>query len=162
MSAFRALSHDEWQAHPLNRIRGGMAWVLGWIGFQTALALLLIGLLIFVPFELFDPSIPDGFEWGQWIVLVLGPPVVFVLLLRRAPVGRWVYALYIATVLGFSFYAERWSPFLTDVASYQSLLAFVGVGVFLAFTLADILALRFLFFSNRANIVLRRRERIVP
>lgn len=159
MSVWTPLAEADWHAHPLNSRRGGFRWVIGWIGFQTVLALVLTALLVTMPQELFDPAIPDSFEWAQWIFLVAGPPVVFAMLLTRHPATALLYGVYVVVVLAFSFYAEGWAPFLTAAETYRTAAGLAGAGAFAFFTTADFLALWFLTQSPRANVVLRRRVR---
>ncbi|MEM7508864.1 MAG: hypothetical protein AAF415_19215 [Pseudomonadota bacterium] len=159
MSRWHPLTPQDWSAHPLNGFGGGMRWVVGWIGFQSILAVLIVVMLALAPQELFDPAIPDGFEWVQWIFLALGPPVVLWLLFRRDPLGPVLYGGYFFAALAFPFYAEVWSPFLTSAETYVTQSGLIGAGLFAAFTIIDLLALGYLFLSDRANVLLRNRQR---
>lgn len=160
MNAWQMLSPSDRAAHPLNRFEGGMLWVLGWIGFQALLAMLIVIVLAVDSQELFDPAIPDGFEWAQWIFLAFGPPMVLWLLRRRNPLGPWLYGGYFLLALAFPLYAELWSPFLTSLETYGKTKGVMGVAVFAAFTIIDLAALAYLFLSDRANVLLRSRQRV--
>ncbi|MEM8742838.1 MAG: hypothetical protein AAGE13_15265, partial [Pseudomonadota bacterium] len=76
MSSWQALDAQAWQAHPLNRFRGGMLAVLGWISVQSLLALLIVVVLASNPDGLFDLRIPAAYNWVQWVFLAAGPPLV--------------------------------------------------------------------------------------
>lgn len=161
MNNWVALDAEHWRAHPLNAFRGGMIWVLGWIGFQSLLAALILALLILDPWRLFDPVIPTLFNWVQWIFLAAGPPVVLALLFRRVGYAPALYFVYFLGALVFPFWAEQWSPFLTAQHTYGDGEGQMRAALFAVFTIVDVFALAYLFRSDRANVMLRRRIRVL-
>lgn len=160
MSNWLALDGEHWREHPLNRLRGGFVWVLIWIGFQSLLAGLILWVVATDASELFDPALPSAFNWAQWLFLAAGPPIVFVLILRRGAEGPPIYLAYFCGALLFPFWAEQWSPFLTSLETYRTGEGLARAALFAAFTIIDLFALGYLFRSDRANVVLRRRIRV--
>ena len=156
---WQALTDVEWQGHPLNRVQGGYRLVRFWIMFQVLLALILLGVLAIDHKILFDPAFPRAFDLGQWLFLCLGPPVVLWLLVRRSPLAPALYAAYFALVIVLALIAEQWAPFLTSAATYASFESGRGAIVFALFTIIDLAAMVYLFWSDRANVILRRRIR---
>ncbi|MEM7238698.1 MAG: hypothetical protein AAF501_12875 [Pseudomonadota bacterium] len=160
MNNWLALDADHWRSHPLNHLRGGMIWVLVWIGFQSLLAALILWIVATDASQLFDPAIPVPFNWVQWLFLAAGPPVVFALIIRRVSQGATLYFAYFCGALLFPFWAEQWSPFLTSPDTYRNADGLGRAVLFIAFTVIDLVALAYLFRSDRANVVLRRRIRV--
>ncbi|MBY8974718.1 hypothetical protein KHP62_02795 [Rhodobacteraceae bacterium NNCM2] len=160
MSVEGVLDPAAWQGHPLNRFRGGILWVLGWIAFQCLLALLIVVTLARDANGLFDTQIPAAFNWAQWLFLAAGPPVVLALLLLRRRLGPILYLVYFLGALAFPFTAELWSPFLTAAETYGSVEGQVRAALFVVFSAIDILALNYLFTAERAKVIFWRCGRV--
>ncbi|MEM8792647.1 MAG: hypothetical protein AAGE80_13590 [Pseudomonadota bacterium] len=159
MTAWRELTAEEFYEHPLNRMRGGMGFTLTWIGFQSLFALVLLILLVTLTEEMIDPLLPQTYEWASWAFLLTGPPIVLCLLIWRVAWAPAIYLAYFVGVLLFEFIAEVWSPFFLDPATYTTGDGLIALAVFLSFTVVDLIVLRYLFFSERANVILHRRAR---
>ncbi|MEM1276509.1 MAG: hypothetical protein AAGH74_08285 [Pseudomonadota bacterium] len=160
MSRWQKLSPEEFYEHPLNRLRGGLMASLAWIVFQSLFALVLLVLLLLMTEDMIDPAVPSAFEWASWVFLVSGPPLVLCLLWWRMPAAPVVYLIYFVGVWAFELIAETWAPFFLLAETYATSEGQIALMVFLGFTLGDLLVLRYLFFSERANVVLHRRIRV--
>ncbi|MEM9045929.1 MAG: hypothetical protein AAGC81_14660 [Pseudomonadota bacterium] len=159
MNGWHQLTPEEFYEHPLNRMRGGLGFSVGWIAFQSLFALVLAVLLFSLTEEMIDPVVPPNYEWASWIFLVSGPPLVLCLLWWRMSVAPAVYLVYFIGVLGFEFLAEIWSPFFVDAQTYATAEGQVPLAIFIGFMVIDLIVLWYLFFSERANVVLKRRIR---
>ncbi|MEM9736959.1 MAG: hypothetical protein AAF908_10195 [Pseudomonadota bacterium] len=156
MTERRALGRNEWRGHPLNKFRGGMAWVLRWITLQSALGALIVYLLVAERDVLFDLGIPDAFEWAEFLFLALGPPLTLWLLKSRVWWGRHVYFGYFIGALIFPLLAELWVPFFFAFETYLEPEGLIKAGVITVFIIVDILALRYLFYADRALVIYER------
>ncbi|GMG82503.1 hypothetical protein LNKW23_17160 [Paralimibaculum aggregatum] len=150
---WRRLTAAERRAHPLNRLRGGLLAVAGWIGAQCLLAAAILAVLVTD-----DGADPGGvalpFGWLYWGVVLTGPPLALALLLRRHPAMPRVYAGYIAAVILLEIAEELREPaLLTEAGTDWEVL-----GPLLAATAVDLVVVRYLLLGTRPNIVFRGRQ----